>query len=56
MKENENGVRDSNIDDAEYRLKELVYILHQADLRCIEALLKKKKVKKALPNNGIREG
>lgn len=43
MKENEDEVRDSNIDDAEYRLKELVYILHQADVRCIRDLLKKKK-------------
>ena len=31
--------------DAEYRLEEALYILHQADIRCINALLKKKKVK-----------
>jgi len=56
MKEHEDGVCDLNIDDAEYRLKELVYILHQADVRCISAFLKKKKVKVASSNNGIREG
>ena len=29
--------------DTEYRLEEALYILHQADIRCINAILKKRK-------------
>jgi len=42
----ENAEQEKDVRDAEYGLDEFVYILHQADVRCIEVLLKgNKKVK-----------
>ncbi len=36
--------------DAEYRLNEFVYMLHQADVRCINAILKNMKAGKGKKN------
>ena len=38
--------QEKDVNDAEYRLNEFVYILHQADTRCIASLLKKKRKEK----------
>jgi len=45
MIEDKNVVSDLEVDDAEYRLQEFVYILHQADLRVLNSLLEKMKKK-----------
>lgn len=45
MSENKNAVSDLEVDDAEYRLQEFVYILHQADLRILNSLLEKNRKK-----------
>lgn len=42
MSDKKNPECDLEVDDAEYRLQEFVYILHQADLRILNSLLEKK--------------
>ena len=42
MSGKEKPVSDLEVDDAEYRLQEFIYILHQADLRILNSLLEKK--------------
>ncbi len=39
----EEANRENINNEAEHRLEEVLYILHQADLRCINAMLKKGK-------------
>jgi hypothetical protein len=45
IKKDRNISDDLEVDDAEYRLQEFVRILHQADLRALNALLEKTKKK-----------
>jgi len=50
MKQEKHQVKDLEIDDAEHRLNEFAYILHQADARCIASFLKERKKRKNAGN------